>query len=241
MIALFTDFNLNDPYVGQMHAAIAREAPEVPIVDLFHNAPSFDIRAAAYLLPAYTQYFPRGTIFVCVVDPGVGSERRPVMLQADGNWYVGPDNGLFHMVERRAQESCCHVITWKPERMSRSFHGRDLFAPVGARLARGRSVATEPSELTPPDADWPDELPEVLYIDHFGNAITGIRASNLADDTVIMAGDRELRKKETFSDVPVGEAFWYENANGLAEVAVNQGRVDETLGLTLGDAVMILE
>nr|AKQ01249.1 putative protein, putative protein [uncultured proteobacterium Rifle_16ft_4_minimus_1560] len=129
MIVLFTDFGLTDPYVGQLHAVLAREAPGAPVIDLFHSVPDFNIRAGAYLLPAYAREFPPGTVFVCVVDPGVGSGRRAVMLKADKCWYVGPDNGLFEMVQRRATEYECRAIRWRPPGMSASFHGRDLFAP----------------------------------------------------------------------------------------------------------------
>src|SRR3989344_3756007 len=132
MIVLFTDFGLTDPYVGQLHAVFAREAPGVPVIDLFHSVPDFNIRAGAYLLPAYARDFPPGAIFVGVVDPGVGSARRPVMLKADNRWYVGPDNGLFEIVQRRAGECDCRVIRWQPPRLSARFPGRGLFAPLGA-------------------------------------------------------------------------------------------------------------
>src|SRR5436190_535341 len=137
MIVLYTDYGINDPYVGQLHAVLAREAPGVPVVDLLHTVANFDIRAGAYLLPALAQEFPEGSIFVGVVDPGVGGDRAAVMVHADRRWYVGPDNGLFHLVVQRAHRREAWVIDWKPERLSASFHGRDLFAPVAARLARG--------------------------------------------------------------------------------------------------------
>src|SRR5437667_3655074 len=126
MIVLYTDYGVGDPYVGQIHAALAREAPGVPIVDLLHTVPNFDIRAGAYLLPALAAEFPEGSIFVGVVDPGVGSDRAAVMARADRRWYVGPDNGLFHVVARRAYHLDVWTIEWKPERLSASFHGRDL-------------------------------------------------------------------------------------------------------------------
>src|SRR5687767_14155046 len=98
MIVLFTDFGLADPYVGQIRTALMREAPHVPIVDLLHAVPRFDIQAGAYLLPAYIHEYPAGTVFLCVVDPGVGSARLPVIVKADERWFVGPDNGLFSVV-----------------------------------------------------------------------------------------------------------------------------------------------
>jgi S-adenosylmethionine hydrolase len=240
MIVLFTDFGLTDPYVGQMHAVFAREAPDVPVIDLFHSVPAFNIRAGAYLLPAYTRDFPPDTVFVCVVDPGVGSDRHPVMLRADKRWYVGPDNGLFEMVQRRAGEHQCHLIRWRPAQMSASFHGRDLFAPVAASLARGEKPEAEPVELTlPPGVPWPDDLAEIIHIDHYGNAITGLRASSVARTREIRAGAEVLEYARVFSDVPPSRAFWYENANGLVEIAVHGGSAAERLSLKPGDPVTL--
>lgn len=236
MIVLFTDFGITDPYVGQMHARLVREAPGVPVIDLFHSVPSFNIRAGAYLLPAYASDFPPDTVFVCVVDPGVGGARRPVLLRADKRWYVGPDNGLFEIVKRRASEYQCHLIRWRPEKLSASFHGRDLFAPVAAQLARGEMPEAESAVLTtPPDAPWPDDLAEIIYIDHYGNAITGLRAMSVSTLREIRAGGEVLKYARVFSDVPPGRAFWYENANGLVEIAVNSGNAAVQLSLKPGD------
>lgn len=236
MITLFTDFGLADPYVGQLHAVLAQEAPGVPIIDLFHAVPGYHIRAAAYLLPAYTRGFPQGTVFVCVVDPGVGWLRRPVFLRVDESWYVGPDNGLFHILTRRAKRVESYVIRWRPPRLSESFHGRDLFAPVAARLARGELPDCEPTTLAPPNAEkWPDDLPEIIYIDHYGNGITGFRAERLGNEREILIGPHRLRYARVFAQAPIGEAFWYENANGLVEIAINQGNASQRLGLALGD------
>lgn len=241
MIVLFTDFGVSDPYVGQLHAVLARAAPAEPVIDLFHAVPDFDIRAGAYLLPAYAAGYPAGTVFVCVVDPGVGGARQPVMLMADGCWYVGPDNGLFHILARRASVVQSHVIRWCPPRLSASFHGRDLFAPVAARLARGELPESEPGLLTPPeDAPWPDDLAAVLYIDHYGNAITGLRAAALGPDRVLRVGDQALCCARVFSEAPAGTACWYENANGLVEIAVNRGHAAARLGIGLGDPVTVV-
>lgn len=240
MIALFTDFGLADPYVGQMHAALAAQAPGVPVIDLFHHVPVFDISAGAYLLPAYTQYLPREAIVVAVVDPGVGGARRPMRLRADGRTYVGPDNGLFEIVARRAHEAECYEITWQPVSLSASFHGRDLFAPVAACLARGETPAGRPSSLTPPSAPWPDDLPRVLYIDHYGNVITGLRASQVSRQQSVRLSGQVVHYAHTFAAVQPGEAFWYENSNGLVEIAVNQGRAVDALRMRLGDAIILV-
>jgi len=237
MIALFTDFGVGGPYVGQVHALLAQQAPMTPVIDLFHEVPRHDIRAAAYLLPAYTREFPPGTVFICVVDPGVGSERRALMLQADHRWYLGPDNGLFHILARRARNLECHEIRWQPAQLSASFHGRDLFAPVAAQLARGQWPQAVPVVPEPPVPDWPEDLPQVLYIDHFGNAITGLRAERIGRDVRLRIGASELAYARTYSDVSTGQGFWYENANGLVEIAVNQARACDQLGIAVGDGV----
>lgn len=240
MIVLFTDFGLEDPYVGQLHAVLVQQAPQVPVVDLFHGVPNFDIRAGAYLLPAYAGAFPQNSVFLCVVDPGVGTTRAAVMLQADGQWYVGPDNGLFHILARRAHAQQTHLITWRPAHLSSSFQGRDLFAPIAAVLARGEWPPCEPTELAvPAGPQWPDDLAQVLYIDHYGNAVTGLRAAKLGANQILKVGKHRLCYRRVFADAPRGEGFWYENANGLAEIAVNQARADKVLQLRLGDTLTI--
>lgn len=241
MIVLFTDFGLEGPYIGQMKAVLAREAPGELVIDLFANAPTFDAQSAAYLLAAYPSEFPVGTVFLCVVDPGVGSERRTAAVQADGRWFVGPDNGLFNVVAMRAREIEWWDVTWRPEQLSASFHGRDLFAPVAARLTRGEmpiGQRMEPKLRT--QRGWPEELARIVYIDRFGNAMTGLRANRLLVDNRLEINGHRLKRERTFSAVPPGHAFWYENANGLAEIAVNQGRAEQVLGLDVGMVVNII-
>ena len=242
MLVLFTDFGLTGPYVGQMKAVLARDAPGVPVIDLFADAPAFQTKSAAYLLAAYAADFPPGSVFLCVVDPGVGTQqRRPVVVQADGRWFVGPDNGLLNVVALRAREPQRWEITWRPQRLSASFHGRDLFAPVAARLARGDG----PGEKEYPWGQtglkgWPDDLYEVVYVDYFGNAITGVRAKMLSPGARLRVCDHTLTWARTFGEVEMGESFWYENANGLVEIAVNRGRAAERLGLQVGEPVKVL-
>lgn len=242
MIVLFTDFGVSDPYVGQMHAVFAREAPGVPVIDLFHSVPPFNIRAGAYLLSAYSRDFPPETVFVCVVDPGVGSARRPIMLRADKRWYVGPDNGLLEMVKHHAREYECHVIRWRPAKLSASFHGRDLFAPFAARLVRGEVPEADSAELTvPPGAPWPEDLVEIIHIDHYGNAITGLRALSVSATQEIRAGGEVIRYARVFSEVPPGRAFWYENANGLVEIAIRGDSAAARFGFKTGDPVTFVQ
>jgi hypothetical protein len=236
MIVLFTDFGASGPYVGQLKVQLRREAPEVPVIDLFADAPSRNPKAAAYLLAAYAAGFPEGTVFLAVVDPGVGGERQPLAVHVDDRWFVGPDNGLFEMVIRRARRRPRPWrIDWRPQRLSASFHGRDLFAPVAGRLARqggGMRELGSPTEVVRPQ--WPDDLAEIIYIDEYGNGITGIRASTLTEDSKIVIGETVLCHARTFSMVPAGQAFWYANANGLVEIAVNMGRAASTFGLRVG-------
>ncbi len=239
MILLFTDFGL--PYSGQMRAVVERLAPGTAVIDLFTDVPAFDIQAAAYLLPAYAGEFPEKSVFLCVVDPGVGSARAALVVEADGRWYVGPDNGLFTLVVRRARRARTWEITWRPEALSASFHGRDLFAPVAARLAAGEAPpGVEHGTAKAGEDGWPDDLARIIYLDGFGNAMTGLRAGTLPSDAVLRAGPQRLRRARTFADVPAGQAFWYENANGLAEIAVNQGRAAENLGLRVGSEIAVV-
>lgn len=241
MIVLVTDFGLEGPYIGQVKAVLLREAPGIPVIDLFSDLPVFDAQGAAYLLAAYAAPFPPGTIFVGVVDPGVGGNRAGIVVQADGRWYVGPDNGLLAVAARRAQGARWWEITWEPERLSASFHGRDIFAPVAGALGRGDEVPGIPVDgMQRVGSDWPDDLFRIVYIDRFGNALTGARATEIEADAVVQIGGRALPRAETFSAVARGDGFWYENANGLLEIAVNQGRADRDLGLTLGATVEVL-
>jgi len=241
MIAPFTDFGLHGPYTDQMKAVLHQMAPGMPVIDLFADAPVGNPRASAYLLAAYAAWFPERTVFLCVVDPGVGGARPAVFVEADGRWYVGPGNGLFGLIQRRARKTRRWDIDWKPKHLSASFHGRDLFAPVAAMLARGESPpGRSRDDGADRRADWPDDLAEVVYVDHYGNAMTGLRAAMLPPDARLLAADRVLERASTFSDRPPGVAFWYENSNGLAEIAVNQGRADRDLGLAIGSPVEIV-
>ena len=247
MIVLITDFTLAGPYTGQVKAVLSRLSPDTPVIDLFSDLPPFAPQLGAYLIRAYAEEFPAGTVFLCVVDPGVGGNRAAGILKAGGRWFVGPGNGLFEPLIRRSDSGdpprwydIGHDIDRLPQRLSATFHGRDLFAPVAAGLARGDGPD---GPQTPIDCsrrpDWPDDLARIVYFDRFGNALTGIRAAVVAENAVISAGERELTRAKIFSDVPPGEIIWYENSNGLAEIAVNRGSARKILGLELGDAVVI--
>jgi S-adenosyl-L-methionine hydrolase (adenosine-forming) len=247
MIVLFTDFGLDGPYVGQMKAVLHTVAPGAAVVDLLHNAPAFDPRLSAYLLAAYAAEFPEGSVFVCVVDPGVGSARRALVVEAGGRLYVGPDNGLLHAVVDRAGLGATRAweITWRPERLSDSFHGRDLFAPAAARLATGSAPEADGIGGAPVDpasvqrAGWPSDLAAIVCVDPYGNLISGIRAGGLGPGAVVEAGGRRITYARTFCEVPVGAAFWHHNSNGLVEIAVNQAPAAEVLGIGLGAEIRL--
>lgn len=254
MIVLFTDFGVSGPYVGQLKAVLLQKAPEVPIVDLFNDAPCYDPKSSAYLLAAYTKGFPVDTVFLCVVDPGVGNkQRKPVAVRIDQRWFVGPDNGLFNVIALHSSgnsnsgysdsgnansgfsENQWWHITWEPKNLSSSFHGRDLFAPVVARLALGEMPpGVEQDYASQIDQTWDSDFKKVVYIDSFGNAVTGVRASMLSPNATLSVQGVNISRARTFSDVPVGVGFYYENANGLVEIAVNQGRADLLYQLSIG-------
>ncbi|MGD9000359.1 MAG: SAM-dependent chlorinase/fluorinase [Granulosicoccaceae bacterium] len=244
MLVLFTDFGPGGPYTGQMQAVLQREAPGVPVISLVEDIPAGQVQAAAYLLPAYVDEFAPGDVFVCVVDPGVGSsQREPVALQADGRWFVAPDNGLLNVLAARATQWQWWSIDWRPTQLSASFHGRDLFAPVAAMLARGETPPGEPlAGGRCATGHWPEDLPEVVYIDPFGNAMTGLRANTVPRDAILQVTGtgRQLAFARTFAEAGRGQAFWYKNANGLVEIAVNRGRAADELGLAPGAEVEVV-
>lgn len=239
MIFLFTDFGAVGIYVGQVKAVLQSRAPGQAVIDLLHDAAVFNVKAGAHLLAALATRLPGESVTVAVVDPGVGGPRAPVAVLADGRWLVGPDNGLISVAAARAKKCEAYSIGWRPKELSASFHGRDLFAPVAAMLARGdrRRAALKKTALA---VDFgPDDLAEVIYVDHYGNAVTGLRADALPRTARLAVGGRRIVRARVFSDAPAGEAFWYENSVGLAEVAANSASASAGLGLRIGDAVGI--
>jgi S-adenosylmethionine hydrolase len=240
MIQIFTDFGLDGPYVGQLRGALARGAPGVPIIDLMHDAPAQNPRLAAYLLAALADEIAEGCVCLAVVDPGVGGARSPVIVSAGGRYFVGPDNGLFEIVQRRAARANAWTIDWRPEKLSASFHGRDLFAPVAAMLARDDWPACSPlaqdwrDDPSRPGAGWPDDLAEAVYIDGFGNVMTGLRAAGLGDGTMVELAGKLFSRARTFGDVAENQGFWYENSLGLVEIAVNRGDAARQYAIAVG-------
>ena len=236
MIVLFTDFGWNGPYVGQMKAVLHTKVPGMPVIDLMHDVPSFDTVAASYLLASLAKGFPEDTIFISVIDPGVGHpERMPYMIQADGRWFIGPDNGLFNVIEKQAREVQRYEILWRPETLSSTFHGRDLFAPVAAMLSQWDMP--ENRILENREVMVADDFYQIIYIDHYGNAMTGVRSGTLSQQDTLLIDGKELHFAQTFSEVGQGEAFWYVNSNDLVEIAVNQGSARDQLSLEVGTTV----
>lgn len=238
LIALFTDFGVTGPYLGQVRAVFAGAGVTQPVIQLMADAPRFSPRPAAYLLAAIARDLPAGSLIVSVVDPGVGGERRAIMVKDSDQCFIGPDNGLLSQVARRSGAAVIEEIVWRPERLSNSFHGRDLFAPVAAAVCRQRYVSGPVVQLeTLAGYGWPDDLAEIIYIDDFGNAITGIRASSVAQDKTVLVAGTSIGHARTFSNVQVGEIFWYENALGLLELAANQGSAGKMLALDIGSRI----
>mgnify|MGYP001605926371 CR=1 FL=1 len=238
-IVLFTDFGAGDIYVGQMKAVLQRLAPPIAVIDLLHDAPAFNVRASAHLLAALIGHFAEDSVFLTVVDPGVGGARDAVVVQADGRWYVGPDNGLLSVVGARALKGDCWRVVWRPHALSASFHGRDLFAPVAATLAAQGGLPKDWFERSGRlDVEFGgDDLPEIIYIDHYGNGHTGIRAGGIPREARLALGASRLAYARVYSDAAEGAAFWYENSQGLVEIAVNCGSAARLLGLKIGDGV----
>lgn len=239
-IFLYTDFGSGDLYVGQVKAVLQARAPSMTVIDLFHDAPSFNARAAAYLLAALASYIPPESTVVAVIDPGVGGTRRPVVLRADERWYVGPDNGLLSVLAARAAHADTYTIEWRPGTLSASFHGRDLFAPVAAMLAVSSVPHGALRQVRGLEVNFgADDISEVIYIDHYGNAMTGLRAARIDATRKVRVGARSLRHARVYSDVRPGGVFWYENSLGLVEIAAAGRNAAKALKLRLGQPVRV--
>lgn len=238
MIVLCSDFGTTDAYVGQLKLALTRIAPQINVIDLCHHLPMFSPRNAAHLLAAWTPDIPTGAVIVAVVDPGVGSTRRPIVLRTPTHTWVGPDNGLFNVVARRAPAAAWFEIQRRPSTCSSSFHGRDIFAPAAAQLAAGTAAEHLLLSCDAPDmGDEIDEIWEIIYIDHYGNAISGIRATSLPKDARLMLAERKISSVRTYSEGAEGIEFWFENSNGLVEFALYRGNISRRLDINIGARV----
>jgi len=243
IISLLTDFGLEDGYIGAMHGVIYRICPQAKIVDLSHGIAPQDVRAGAFLLSAHARYFPPGTVHVAVVDPGVGSERR-ILLARDANYfYLAPDNGLLSFLAKKNGVEFFFANNpkyWLPD-LSSTFHGRDIFAPLAAYLANGVAVETmfaPTSDIVRLPAIRPQVRPEaiqgrVMYVDHFGNLVTNIAATDLPQDAAdwhVWAGNVEIGPLVShYSAKKRGKLLATVGSFGFIEIAVNQGSAAATL------------
>jgi len=238
LICLFSDFGFNGPYLGQMKSVLYQQAPKAVVIDLMHDAPAFNSKASAHLLAALVLSVPKDSIVLAVVDPGVGSSRKGVVLRADSRWYVGPDNGLFDVVAQRSHAAQWYEILYENPDASYSFHGRDIFAPVAAML---HHEVTLDKYLRPfqkaGQYRFGDELAEIIYIDRFGNLMTGIRFSGFDQLMSVWFNDVNIKQANVFSDVAKGDAFYYNNSQGLLEIAINSGSANKYFDATIGDSV----
>ena len=236
MVFLFTDFGIADIYVGQVKAMLQERAPKVPVVDLLHDAPPFNVKAGAHLLAAFAARIPPGSVTLAVVDPGVGGPRDAVAVVADGRWYVGPDNGVISVAAARAEKVEVFSIGWRPDDLSASFHERDVFAPVARMIASGGRKAAKLKKKAQLAVNFgAEDLAEVIYVDHYGNLVTGLRASAVSRERVFVVNGLQIPYAPMFSQVAAGEVFWYENSLGLVEIAANSASAQQKLGSALGD------
>jgi S-adenosylmethionine hydrolase len=265
IVTLTTDFGTSDAFVGVMKGVILGIAPAVRIVDLTHEVPPQDVRAGAYLLRGAVPYFPPGTIHLAVVDPGVGSARRALVVATRTALFVAPDNGLVSLV---APHAAVHGI-WDVSRsrarlrtVSRTFHGRDVFAPIAAALACGAAPAAlgtrvrRMERLAPPRLrrERTRTLGEIIWVDRFGNLVTNVGAADTprarrdgaaarrtfrAHALSVTIGTHVLPLLDSYADVPPGHAVALVNSNDLVEIAVNQGSAAASLGLGRGARVIV--
>jgi S-adenosylmethionine hydrolase len=253
LITLTTDFGLTDPFVGIMKGVLATRAPGVPVVDVTHGVPPQDVVAGALVLQHATPWFPRGSVHVAVVDPGVGSARRALCIETADACFVGPDNGVLTLAAPAAARRRTVLLAddrFFLSRRSHTFDGRDVFAPVAAALATGTDAAAlGPGCDDPIELELPQPLLEarrghghVVYVDHFGNLVT-----NLPGDHASVRGARCVRVGEiavggvarTYADVAPGAPVALVNSWGLLEIAVRDGSARAKLGVGRGTAVTV--
>ena len=255
VITLTTDFGARDWFVGTMKGVMIRIQPRATLVDITHEVPAGEIRGGAFALAAAWRFFPKGTVHVAVVDPGVGSARRAIAVQTAEYCFVGPDNGVLSWALAKEKVRAIHVLeneAYCLRPVSQTFHGRDVFAPVAAHLSRGVPI----KKLGPALRDfvrlaWPEPRKlrgcvqgEVVYIDHFGNGITNLEAGMLRGSKrgvcEVRAGRRRRCPVKLFYQaVPLGSPVTVPGSSGFLEVAVNGGSAEKALGLKVGTRVRL--
>ena len=255
VITLATDFGTRDWFVGTMKGVIAGIAPKVRVIDLTHDLPPGDIRGGAFGLAASCRYFPTGTVHVAVVDPGVGSQRKAIAVQTARSLFVGPDNGVLSWALAKEKITAIHALeneAYFLQPVSRTFHGRDVFAPIAAHLSLGVAIKKfGPALRNFVRLDWPEPRKqrggiegEVVYIDRFGNAVTNLESSLLRGSEtascVVYAKHRKACPLKTFyqagaPNTPVALV----GSSGLLEIAVNGGSAAKALGVRIGTSVVL--
>jgi len=243
VITLLTDFGTADYFVGAVKGAILSVNPNVVIVDITHEIPAQDIEAGAFVLLAAYKTFPRGTIHVAVVDPGVGSSRRPIIVAANEQFFVGPDNGLFtYICDREPSHKTFHLTAEKYFRSdpSSTFHGRDVFAPVAGALSAG--VASEQfgpeinDEIHLPSLETPLRI---IHIDHFGNCVTNITREVFEGKSLSINGRTISAQRNFYGEAPAEEVFAIWGSAGFLEISVNGGSAARILGAKRGDTIIL--
>ncbi|MDQ2774811.1 MAG: SAM-dependent chlorinase/fluorinase [Acidobacteriota bacterium] len=253
ILTLTTDFGLRDHYVGTMKGVILSRCPKARIVDISHGVPPFSIWPGAYTIDQAATYFPAGTIHVVVVDPGVGTARRAILVEAIGQRFIAPDNGVLSMILSRDSGAMVREITNRDlflPALSATFHGRDLFAPVAAWLASGAASSDQVGPVLSTVELLPNVEPvqksedgwtgTVLSVDHFGNVVTNFTASrfSLGDFTIEIHGRSIAAARKTFGDSSAGgECFSYNGSSGFIELGINQDSAAAFLGAVPGDRV----
>lgn len=240
LVTLLSDFGHKDPYVGIMKGVMLGICPDLQLVDLTHQVAPQDIQEGAFQLVGACRWFPEGTIHLAVVDPGVGSSRRGIAARGNKYYYVGPDNGLLSLAwDQDEPVEVREIQRHTLNKLSRTFHGRDMFAPVAAALASGVELAEIGPLVTDPVHLVADDTPRIVHIDNFGNLITNVRRSAEPELESAAVGWRTAPLKETFSGVAEGELLSYWGSLGLLEIAVNGGNAADHTGIERGSEVRL--
>jgi S-adenosylmethionine hydrolase len=252
IITLTTDFGLSDAFVGIMKGVILRIAPDVQIVDITHDIRSYDISEGIFVVNSAYRYFPAGTIHVVVVDPGVGSSRRAIAASGRNQYFIGPDNGVLSGVLEGDPNASVYEITNKSlfeHPVSRTFHGRDIFAPTAAHLARGTPIESVGERITdfiikplpqPRPAGADRLLASVLRIDKYGNIITNLRARDLHEGFSLRVAGLDITQLcHSFSESHRGEFFAIEGSAGFIEIALSQGSAADRLRVARGAEIEV--
>ncbi len=244
IITVTTDFGLNDYFVGVMKGVILSINPDVCIVDINNNIRRHDIMQGAFSISSSFRYFPSGTIHLVVVDPGVGSRRRAIVVSCEGHYFIGPDNGVFTFLFQESNDYQIYEITnssFMCDSISFTFHGRDIFAPVSAHLSLGKPISAVGKEvfdpvmldINPPIITENRIIGEVIYVDTFGNLITNIKADLISEGCdVVVSGLKVGTIKDSYSSVKEGEVVALIGSSGYLEIAVNKGSAKEYFSST---------